>query len=101
VEGTKHAYRILHVKIKPSPMLVKLQKAASAFYEARGHAPVTWHHPEFNPHVTVGAVTSEHAKALIGTSLGSVGHVIASEIRVQKFRDPAFFARVIPLSGPI
>jgi 2'-5' RNA ligase len=86
-KGADDVYRVLVVEVIPNAQLFALQERIGRMAVKTDESPITWHHPKFNPHITVAFIKSECAKKYEGKPLLSDGEtVVVKEITIKKYK---------------
>lgn len=114
----KFEYQVLHVGVENCEPLNRLQKRIGSYY-----GDLKWHHPRYNPHVTVAFVKKGVAAKLAAMEISDDGAIAneadfksgklkpttifaadkvfpVNEVTVQKFRDKSFKPVKFSLAKP-
>lgn len=94
--GKEYKYQVLYIEILPTSNLMQLQEVIS---DTNGG--VSWHHPKYNPHITVSFVKEGVADKLIGKTIPlNRDSTIVDKVTIKKFQDKSFSPLNIHLSTP-
>jgi 2'-5' RNA ligase len=97
----EYKYQVLHIEVVENKSLLSFQEAIGNYYatpSAEGKGKICWHHPKYNPHITIAFVKEGVAEKFINTSLfhnGDDEKVLVKEVVIKKFGDKSFTPLVV------
>jgi 2'-5' RNA ligase len=95
VGSTSVKYQVLHVEVAENKSLVALQQAIGNYFSTK----VEWHHPKYNPHITIAFVNEGVAEKFSVMETVIIDKKIAVEkVTIKKFGDKSFTPLQISLA---
>jgi 2'-5' RNA ligase len=105
VDGISHTYQVLHIEVIVTAELLALQKRIGDYYGG-----ISWHWPDYHPHITVTFIRGDSAHKYVGQSITSASsstsstsstasaHVV-DKVVLRKFQDKAVEPIIVELSS--